>query len=343
MGSVTVVHNDGHEEQGIVVGRDEVRDLAVIKISGRPDLPVVEIGGLSQVQVGDRVLAIGYPGFNEQMSTTSGVISAFVPQEIEGYSFIQTDTPLYPGLSGGPLFTTNGEVIGIINSTPALQAGYAIAIDEMALAAVSRLKAGEQNLIAAPVGLGSSRKSPAPLGHTVRVLGPPSFFSEITRTIHEISVEEVVRGERATEMVAAAYQYNPPPFEGSDYILARIKIRYIRGPITSSDWIHQVDFRVLSGQGVVYSLPFGVVPVQPFLSARLYPGSVFEAWTTWEVSSDDKNPLLVWGLDWFSRSIAFFSLDEIPPTEEEGEDDDEDDGDADDEADETANGDAPQY
>ncbi len=316
-GSLTVTHRDGRQERALVVGRDEVLDLAVLKISGRPDLPVVELGNLKNVQIGDRVLAIGYPGFNSELSTTSGVVSAFVSSDIQGYSFVQTDTPLYAGLSGGPLFTSDGAVIGVINSTPALQAGYAIGIDDAVLELVSRLKTGELMLAPEVASLGMSQRNPAPIGHTVRVVGPPSYFGNDTRSIHEISIEQVIRGEEAAPIVAAAYKWNPPPFEGNEYLLARIKIRYVRGPATGSDWIHQVDFRMLSGPRVVYDLPFGVVPVRPFLSARLYPGSVFEAWTTWEVATDDRNPVLVWGLDWYNRSTAFFSMHERPEEMEE--------------------------
>jgi hypothetical protein len=309
--SVTVLHASGRQERGLVVGRDEIRDLAMIKISGRLDLPVVTLGNVANVKVGDRVLALGYPGFSERLSVTGGSISALLPQEVNEFSIVQTDAALYAGLSGGPLITPKGEVIAISVSSPALQAGFAIAIDDNTLQIVSRLKAGELILKPSPPAFGLTKQNPAPVSHTVRVIGPPSYFGSVTLTIHEITVAQVYRGAAANEFVAGTYQYNPPPLPGMEYMLALIRIRYVQGPLGETDWVHQVDFRLLSGGGLAYDYPL-VVPVMPFLSAQIYPGAVFEAWTTWEVAIADKNPTLVWGLDWFSRNVAFFSLSEGP-------------------------------
>jgi serine protease Do len=132
---VTVKLTDKREFKAKVVGADKQSDVAVLKIDAK-NLPVVKIGDPHQSKVGQWVVAIGSPyGFDN--TVTSGIISAksrSLPDE--NYTpFIQTDVPVNPGNSGGPLFNLNGEVIGI-NSMIYSQTGgfqglsFAIPIDE---------------------------------------------------------------------------------------------------------------------------------------------------------------------------------------------------------------------
>ncbi|MFP3185671.1 MAG: PDZ domain-containing protein, partial [Paraburkholderia sp.] len=114
---------------------DKQSDVAVLKIDAT-NLPTVKIGDPNQSKVGQWVVAIGSPyGFDN--TVTSGIISAksrSLPNE--NYTpFIQTDVPVNPGNSGGPLFNLQGEVIGI-NSMIYSQTGgfqglsFAIPINE---------------------------------------------------------------------------------------------------------------------------------------------------------------------------------------------------------------------
>ena len=132
---VTVKLTDKREFRAKVVGTDKQSDVAVLKISAS-NLPTVKIGDPSQSKVGQWVVAIGSPyGFDN--TVTSGIISAkgrSLPNE--NYTpFIQTDVPVNPGNSGGPLFNLQGQVIGI-NSMIYSQTGgfqglsFAIPIDE---------------------------------------------------------------------------------------------------------------------------------------------------------------------------------------------------------------------
>ncbi|MGF6481457.1 DegQ family serine endoprotease [Paraburkholderia sp. JPY419] len=110
---VTVKLTDKREFRAKVVGADQQSDVAVLKINAS-DLPTVKIGDPRQSKVGQWVVAIGSPyGFDN--TVTSGIISAksrTLPNE--NYTpFIQTDVPVNPGNSGGPLFNLQGEVIGI--------------------------------------------------------------------------------------------------------------------------------------------------------------------------------------------------------------------------------------
>jgi len=101
-----------------VLGKDIRTDLAVLKIEkdDEDSLPFVDLGDSSEVQVGDPVVCIGNPILDRLESTvTKGVISATdrnnFGDPIEGY--LQTDAVLNNGNSGGPLFNSQGEVIGV--------------------------------------------------------------------------------------------------------------------------------------------------------------------------------------------------------------------------------------
>ncbi|HWC55744.1 MAG TPA: trypsin-like peptidase domain-containing protein, partial [Sphingomicrobium sp.] len=88
-------------------------DLAVLHIDAK-NLPTLELGDSSKLQVGDYVVAIGNP-FNLGQTVTSGIISALNRPLGQGDSrrFVQTDAPINPGNSGGPLIDLHGRVVGI--------------------------------------------------------------------------------------------------------------------------------------------------------------------------------------------------------------------------------------
>jgi len=117
-----VVRNAEQVEVGLKDGRklpaDPVvlapaLDIAVLRI-GANNLPTLELGDSSKLQVGDYVVAIGNP-FGLGQTVTSGIISATDRPLGRGDSrrFLQTDAPINPGNSGGPLIDLNGKVIGI--------------------------------------------------------------------------------------------------------------------------------------------------------------------------------------------------------------------------------------
>jgi len=121
---VTVKLTDRREFQAKVLVSDPKTDVAVLKIDAKK-LPVVPLGSSRDLKVGEWVLAIGSP-FGFENSVSAGVVSAkgrslpddsFVP-------FIQTDVAVNPGNSGGPLFNTRGEVIGINSQIYSRTGGY---------------------------------------------------------------------------------------------------------------------------------------------------------------------------------------------------------------------------
>lgn len=114
-----------------VVGRDPELDLAVLKIASDGNLPYLNLGDSSKIQVGEWSVAIGNP-FGLDHTVTVGVISATGrPLTIGGQNFknlLQTDASINPGNSGGPLLNLKGEVIGINTAINAQGQGLGFAI-----------------------------------------------------------------------------------------------------------------------------------------------------------------------------------------------------------------------
>ena len=107
---------DRQEFDAEVIGTDPRSDLAVLKIDAK-GLPTLALASENDIKVGQWVLAIGSP-FSLDFSVTAGIVSALgrsLPTETgDNYvPFIQTDVAINPGNSGGPLFTLDGEVIGV--------------------------------------------------------------------------------------------------------------------------------------------------------------------------------------------------------------------------------------
>jgi len=121
---VTVKLQDRREYRARVLGSDPKTDVAVLKIDAK-NLPVVPIGNSKELKVGEWVLAIGSP-FGLDSTVTAGVVSA-KGRSLDGDSavpFIQTDVAVNPGNSGGPLFNTRGEVVGINSQIYSQTGGY---------------------------------------------------------------------------------------------------------------------------------------------------------------------------------------------------------------------------
>jgi serine protease Do len=120
---VTVKLQDRREYRAKVLGSDPKTDVAVLKIDAK-NLPVVPVGNSRNLQVGEWVLAIGSP-YGLDSSVTAGVVSA-KGRSLPGdqVPFIQTDVAVNPGNSGGPLFNTRGEVVGINSQIYSQTGGY---------------------------------------------------------------------------------------------------------------------------------------------------------------------------------------------------------------------------
>ena len=145
---IIVRMSDRTEYEAELIGSDQRSDLALLKIEADKDLPVLKMGNYDDVEVGQWVLAIGSP-FGFEYSVTAGIVSAkgrsLTTRQTGDYvPFIQTDVAINPGNSGGPLFSLDGEVIGInaqiySNSGGFMGVSFAIPID-IAMDVVDQLK-----------------------------------------------------------------------------------------------------------------------------------------------------------------------------------------------------------
>ncbi|MDR2738419.1 MAG: Do family serine endopeptidase [Treponema sp.] len=134
---IVVALNDGKEIPAELVGKDERKDLALVAFNSTDFIPLAELGDSDAVQVGDWAIAVGNPlGF--MSSVTMGIVSAVGRTGGPGNTindFIQTDTSINQGNSGGALVNIRGEVIGINtwiasnNSGGSVGLGFAIPIN----------------------------------------------------------------------------------------------------------------------------------------------------------------------------------------------------------------------
>jgi S1-C subfamily serine protease len=142
-----VVFHDGTESEATVIGAQPENDLAVLKAKSVPDdLQPATLRSTADLQPGDHVVAVGFP-FGVGPSTSAGVVSG-LKREYHSprgdkvlTNLIQFDAAANPGSSGGPLVTTDGEVVGIVTAilSPGQQRtfigiGFAVPIENAASA-----------------------------------------------------------------------------------------------------------------------------------------------------------------------------------------------------------------
>jgi Do/DeqQ family serine protease len=129
MTQVKVALSDRREFEAQIVLRDPRTDLAVLRLKGGGDFPVLELGDSDALEVGDFVIAVGDP-FGVGQTVTQGIVSALARTQvgISDYGFfIQTDAAINPGNSGGALVDLDGRLVGI-NSAIYSRSGGSIGI-----------------------------------------------------------------------------------------------------------------------------------------------------------------------------------------------------------------------
>ncbi|MBN2306906.1 trypsin-like peptidase domain-containing protein [Candidatus Peregrinibacteria bacterium] len=139
--SYAVITHDGATYAVTKIEADQLHDIAFLTLTdaeGNPPagLAAAKLGDSDQLQVGQRVIAIGNAFSTYSNTVTTGIISALnrsiAPDKIDGsnglFNLIQTDASIHPGDSGGPLLNLSGEVIGITTAVAAGMDGIGFAI-----------------------------------------------------------------------------------------------------------------------------------------------------------------------------------------------------------------------
>lgn len=117
---ITVMLHDGTKYTASVVGYEQENDVAVLKIEGE-NLPHVTIGDSDDMNVGDEVYAVGNPLGELEFSMTTGHVSAkdrliSTESNSEPINMFQFDAAVNSGNSGGPVFNSKGEVVGVVTA-----------------------------------------------------------------------------------------------------------------------------------------------------------------------------------------------------------------------------------
>jgi S1-C subfamily serine protease len=145
---VKLVTRDQRRWSATVIGSDARTDLAILQIDAEGSFPWLPWADSASVRVGQPVLAVGSP-FDFQSTVTMGIVSATGRRGLSGsevQDYLQTDTAVNPGNSGGPLVNLNGQIVGIntaiYSQGPEQNSGVSFAIPaSMARRLVAELEA----------------------------------------------------------------------------------------------------------------------------------------------------------------------------------------------------------
>jgi len=210
---ITVTLTDGRTLKAKRLGSDPDFDLALIKVQA-DNLPSIPFGDSSKLEVGDIVLAIGYP-MNMAQSVTSGIVGGLHRTNIgieQHENFIQTDAAVYPGNSGGALVNIKGDLVGIntafigsTNTNPGV--GFAIPVNMSRIIANQILKFGD--IHRGTLGITIEEPTPAVI-RDMKLTGPQSG-AVITRVDHGSSGERagLRSGDVVTKLGAEAVRNAP--------------------------------------------------------------------------------------------------------------------------------------
>jgi serine protease Do len=228
--TVTVTLSNRKEYTAKIVGRDELADLALLKIDAS-GLPFVQWGDSRTARVGDWVVAIGDP-YGIGSTVTAGIISA-INRGVSGGGaydrYIQTDAAINMGNSGGPMFDMYGRVIGInsaLISPTGTNVGIGLAIPaELAKPVIDALRRGEKP------ERGYLGVSLQPVDEDIAAsLGLPKDRGEIVRTV-QAGTPAAKAGIKQGDVIVAVNGKDVTPDDTVSYLVANLPVGS-RVPVT---------------------------------------------------------------------------------------------------------------
>jgi S1-C subfamily serine protease len=235
-GKIDVVLGDGHRAVADLIGDDPDTDLAVIRVQA-PNLVPAQFGDSQKIRVGQLAIAVGNP-YGLESTVTAGVVSA-LGRSLRAQTgrlidnVIQTDAPLNPGNSGGPLVNTQGEVIGVNSAVilPAQGICFAIAANTAQWVATQLIRTGRvrRSVIGisgqtVPLGRRLARYHRLDQSSAVRVSAVAPGGPAARAGIHEGDVL-VAFGGRPVLGIDDLQRYL-----GGDAVGAAVEVSVVRGP-----------------------------------------------------------------------------------------------------------------
>lgn len=213
-GAIQVVVNDSTLYAATLLGYDPAKDLAALSICCSARFRASPLSK-HDAAPGESVFTMGYPLGIEQASVTRGIVSRLFYEQKSGTQMVQTDAPINPGNSGGPLFTLDGEVVGI-NTRVRRQSLSGRAVEGFGFAVSARTVSGA--LPALKSGFGGP--PPAPTPTSVPWSGASDRFGPVDGSLdhdQDDFIEEFRAGVALTDFVAVAAFVNPSAGENWDY------------------------------------------------------------------------------------------------------------------------------
>jgi len=225
---IKVALADKREFDAVLVVKDERSDLAVLRImDGRERFTAVDFGDSDALEVGDVVLAVGYP-FGVGQTVTHGIVSAVARTQVgitDYQFFIQTDAAINPGNSGGALVDIGGRLVGIntaIFSRSGGSQGIGFAIPaNMVRAVVASAKAGASSVRRPWLGaklqpvtpeIAESLSLKRPVGALVNTISPRSPAARSGLRTGDLIIE--VDGQPIDDPNAFDYRFATKPLGG---------------------------------------------------------------------------------------------------------------------------------
>lgn len=146
--------------------------------------------------------------------------------------------------------------------------------------------------------------SPAPL-NTPQTVSVESYLNNYNATV---TVTEIIRGEKAWEMIKEKNRFNSEAREGREYILAKVKVKINSADEGKSVSMSQVAFTAFSADNSEYSDSVSVVTPEPTIRGDMYAGAEKDGYLAFEVKKDDSAPKFVFGAKYNGTGGIWFKL-----------------------------------
>jgi len=154
------------------------------------------------------------------------------------------------------------------------------------------------------VPLGYSRQTPVSVG--VPLTLEIEEWEKISKV--KVTLLEIVRGAEAWNRIKEANMFNDPPKSGFEYLLAKVKFEYLKGPTQDTTYhLSTWEFTAVSSEGKDYESA-SVVEPEPELDATLYQGASHTGWVAFQVAKSDFKPLMTFGRKYDGTGGIWFKL-----------------------------------